>query len=142
MRRITEGKNCVDAAVVAKKLLLKPGTRARIVNAPEGYVESFEHSAADVRALDEGESDLEFVQLFVKDRAQLDELAPTAMRMLRHGSLLWVCYPKGSSRVRSDLNRDLLWAAMRERGYEGVTLISVDDTWSAMRFRPAAQVRT
>jgi hypothetical protein len=41
------------------------------------------------------------------------------------------------AKVESDLNRDVLWQIVEERhGLEGVTLVAVDETWSAMRFRP------
>jgi hypothetical protein len=53
--------------------------------------------------------------------------------------MLWVCYPKGSKNS-TDLSRDVLWKAMEENGLVGVTLVAVDDTWSAMRFRPIDRV--
>jgi hypothetical protein len=50
---------------------------------------------------------------------------------------LWVWYRKGARAQGSavPLHRDTLQALLAERGMDGVTLISVDDTWSSMRVR-------
>jgi len=59
---------------------------------------------------------------------------------LKKDGLFWICYPKGSSKIKTDLNRDILWAAMGKFGLAGVSLISIDNVWSAMRFRPTDKV--
>jgi hypothetical protein len=123
---------------LARKLLIKPGHRVAVVNAPAGYTERLQPlpEGAELVELAPG---LDVVQVFVHDRAQLERSAD-ALRAVRQGGLLWVCYPKGGRKAGTDLNRDLLWAAMGEYGLTGVTLVAVDDTWSAMRFRPDDEV--
>jgi hypothetical protein len=59
---------------------------------------------------------------------------------VRPDGLLWICYPKKSSKAATDLTRDVLWDMVKGYGVVGVSLISIDDVWSAMRFRPADQV--
>jgi hypothetical protein len=58
-------------------------------------------------------------------------------RSLKSDGLLWICYPKGSSKMKTDLNRDILWGQMEKFGLAGVSLVSVDEVWSDMRFRPS-----
>jgi hypothetical protein len=50
---------------------------------------------------------------------------------------LWVCYPKGTSKKykKPDCNGDTLRESLVQYGFEGVSLISIDSDWSAMRFR-------
>jgi hypothetical protein len=98
-------------------------------------------SGAEVAEAVDG-ADLDFVQLFVHDRAELDRLAPSALGAVKEDGLLWICYPKGGSKAGTDLNRDILWSRMQDDGVEGVSLIAIDEVWSAMRFRPADQVGT
>jgi len=50
--------------------------------------------------------------------------------------LAWIAYPK-ASQMGTDLNRDILWKLVKPMGIRPVRQVSVDDTWSAMRFRPA-----
>jgi hypothetical protein len=83
-------------------------------------------------------ADLDFVQLFVRDVAELERLAPQAIGSLKPDGLLWICFRKGGRKAGSDLSRDVLWRLMEPRGLVGVTLVAIDDEWSAMRFRPSA----
>jgi hypothetical protein len=80
------------------------------------------------------------VQLFVHTLANLQERLPLAAQAVKHDALLWIAYPKGSAKTGTDLNRDRLWAAVSEHHLTGVTLVSLDEVWSAMRFRPSERV--
>lgn len=50
--------------------------------------------------------------------------------------MIWVAYPNGSSRVKTDINRDILWEMLKIQNIRPVSQIALDDTWSALRFRP------
>ncbi|MGP8215089.1 MAG: hypothetical protein ACLQQ4_05955 [Bacteroidia bacterium] len=51
-------------------------------------------------------------------------------------AVLWFAYPKGTSKIKTDINRDTLRVTGEKYGITTVTAISIDDTWSALRFRP------
>ena len=55
-------------------------------------------------------------------------------------SVLWFAYPKGTSKIKTDINRDTIRITGEEFGITTVTAISIDDTWSALRFRPVDRV--
>ena len=74
------------------------------------------------------------VQVFVRDRADLDEVAETALEALKPGGILWMCYPKRSSRVPTDLSRDAGWDPLYQAGRGPVAAISIDEVWSGLRF--------
>lgn len=82
----------------------------------------------------------DYVQLFATDVAELDRLAPAALRAVKPDGLLWCCYPKGTAKIKTDLNRDRGWDIVTAAGWEGIAIVSIDDTWSALRFRPLAVV--
>ncbi|HSR25839.1 MAG TPA: hypothetical protein VLW53_19965 [Candidatus Eisenbacteria bacterium] len=125
---------------LTRKLQIKPGSKIALVNPPAGYAERLEPLPDDAEVVDLRPG-LDVVQVFARDRSEL-ERAAGALGSVRDGGLLWVCYPKGGRRAGTDLNRDLLWQELSKAGLAGVTLVAVDDTWSAMRFRPAGQVGT
>ncbi|MDJ0459924.1 hypothetical protein PUN71_022205 [Arthrobacter sp. NQ7] len=52
--------------------------------------------------------------------------------------IAWVAYPK-AKKLGTDLNRDILASEMTARGAEPVRQVSLDETWSALRFRPAGR---
>jgi len=49
--------------------------------------------------------------------------------------ILWISYPKLSAKQESDLNRDILREKLSDQGLKAVAQISIDDTWSALRFK-------
>ena len=79
--------------------------------------------------------------LFINNLAEASQLVPEAMRTVKPDGLLWVAYPKGASGVKTDVNRDRLWQALEPTGWRPVRQVALDDTWSAMRFRPAELVK-
>ncbi|NJD10463.1 MAG: hypothetical protein FIB01_08540 [Gemmatimonadetes bacterium] len=61
---------------------------------------------------------------------------PKSRPYLGPAAILWVTYPKLTSRAAGELNRDALFGLMRGHGFQAVAQVAVDDTWSAMRFKP------
>jgi hypothetical protein len=49
---------------------------------------------------------------------------------------LWICWPKGSAHVPTDLNRDILFRHAQSYGLQVVSNVSIDEVWSALRFKP------
>jgi hypothetical protein len=122
---------------LAKKLLLHKAKRILILNQPVGYIERLQGELTDNPELfTEPTGDVDLVHLFVKDSEKLKQWLGVTLRSVQHDGLIWVSYPKKSSKMKSDLNRDILVSLLHEVGHEGVSLISIDDTWSAMRVRP------
>jgi hypothetical protein len=122
---------------LAKKLLLHKAKRILILNQPEGYIERLHGELTDNNELfTEPTANVDLVHLFVKDSGDLKQWLGVTIQSVQHDGLIWVSYPKKSSKMKSDLNRDILVSLLHEVGHEGVSLISIDDTWSAMRVRP------
>jgi len=42
---------------------------------------------------------------------------------------------KSSVKYNSNLERDKGWKALNDAGFYGIRMVSVDENWSAMRFR-------
>jgi len=73
---------------------------------------------------------------FVRSKAELATLAVPAIEAARGDRLAWIAYPK-AGKLGTDLNRDILAAALTGEGVQPVRQIAIDDVWSALRFRPA-----
>jgi len=120
---------------LAAKLLLKPGYKVLIVNAPSNY--SFALGELPAGAIMQGESEgaADLIQVFVSFRKDLEERLPQMKALLKPKGLLWVSYPKGTSGIKTDINRDSIRAYAQTLGLEAIFLISIDDTWSSMRLK-------
>jgi hypothetical protein len=126
----------MPSSALAKKLQIKPRAKVALVNAPAGIEAKLRPLPAGAAIESEGGAH-DAVIAFAKDQAELTRVAPQAIRAVKPDGLLWLCYPKGAAKVKTDLNRDVLWQIVEERHeLEGVTLVAIDETWSAMRFRP------
>ena len=118
---------------LAKKMKLKSGLKASVINAPENYMDELRHDAAISPTLN---GKFDWIQIFVRNKAELDALAPKAVRALKPESMLWISFPKGTSKIQSDLTRDQGWEVLRDLDLKWINLVSVNGTWSAFSLRP------
>jgi hypothetical protein len=119
-----------------KKIKLKPGQHAAIINAPDGYVEALQPLPEDVEMAGDLVGTFDWVQLFVRTQAELEQVLPRVRAALKPAGMLWITFPKGTSKIQTDLTRDKGWDALRSLDLKWINLISVDDTWSAFSLRP------
>ena len=118
---------------LAKKMKLKPGARAAILRAPENYVNELKH---DIEISPKLSGKFDWIQIFAKNKKELDALVPKAAKALKPESMLWLSFPKGASKIQTDLTRDKGWEILQAVDLKWVNLISVNENWSAFALRP------
>jgi hypothetical protein len=119
--------------LLAQKMKLKPGARAAVIHAPDGYLQELQHDSVIAQKLS---GQFDWIQIFVQNKKDLDSLAPKAASALKPDSILWISFPKGTSKIQTDLTRDKGWDVVRSLDLKWITLISVNETWSAFSLRP------
>jgi len=77
----------------------------------------------------------EIVLLFTPDRARLEAELPVLLKTMLQGAILWLAYPKLSSRLAADLSRDVIHALAPRYGLDTVSQIAIDEDWSALRLK-------
>jgi hypothetical protein len=138
---IQEGRTMAETPLT-KKLGIKPGQKMLILNAPDHYMGLLEPLPENIDVSTKPAGTYDFVQLFVRSIADLNDNAMTAINAVKPNGLLWIVYPKKSGKIKTDITRDVGWETVIKAGWDGVTLISVDDTWSSLRFRPLADIKS
>ena len=128
----------MDEALV-KKLQLKPGMRVLVLNAPEGYLDRLTPLPEGATFVEQGPAD--WVQVFLRNKAEVDALAPRGIEAVTREGVLWLCYPKGGAKAGTDINRDTGWEVMALTGWGPVTQAAIDEQWSALRWRPESDVK-
>ena len=88
-----------------------------------------------VAFVDESKQPVDLVHIFAAAKGELEALIGGVRPVLKPGGLLWVSYPKGTSGVRADINRDIIWKYAQTVGFQAVSMIAFDETWSAMRLK-------
>ncbi len=125
----------VSETTLAKKLKIRPGSRLLILNAPRNYREKLGALPEGASISEGGDGEFDVVLAYCTKKSDLDQQIGLLKSAMGEKGILWVLYPKGSSKMDTDLNRDILRAHLAGSGLEGVALVSVDETWSAMRFK-------
>jgi hypothetical protein len=126
---------------IVKKLGLKPGMRALVMAAPDGYISRLSSLPEGVEIATKPTATYEFVQFFATRMTEIEKSAPGLLQRAAPGAVFWITYPKKTSGIDSDLSRDVLAAAMTNQGWRPVSIVALDEVWSALRFRPIADVQ-
>jgi hypothetical protein len=119
---------------LAEKLGVKAGQRIVILNPPENYAIALEDLPASVAILDLPAGPFDFIHFFTKNRRELEDRFPGLKRELTPSGMLWVSWPKGSSKVPTDLNENIVRDIGMANGLVDVKVVSVDEVWSALKF--------
>jgi hypothetical protein len=127
------------------KLNYKGHNRIAIINAEDAFYNSLNQSLEDV--IIDKEIDPRcpygFMLLFVKDVSEVELLTPIAIHNLMTDGVLWLCYPKKTSKLHlSELSRDNGWKVLNDYGFYGIRIVSIDEDWSALRFRSVKFIKS
>mgnify|MGYP006924839389 FL=1 len=108
-----------------------------IIHAPNDLVGAFLEEGCKT-AFDQTPSANTLV--FVSNKDELLHFLNTGLQQIIPDSVFWMAYPKGTSKLKSNINRDSIRMTAEEFGITTVSAISIDETWSALRFRPVDKV--
>ena len=117
-----------------KKLRLKPGQKVLLLNAEPAWKAVF---PAENPVETQATGTYDFILVFAPDKAVLEQFAPILQQGATAEAIVWVAYYKGYSKVQTNLTRDKGWESMPETIWQPLSLISLDEKWSAFSFRLA-----
>ena len=83
---------------------------------------------------------IDFALIFAINQLQLNNILKEVFSALHPESKLWIAYPKTTSKIVSDLNRDASWEILSKNDYEAVRQVTLDHVWTAMRFKKLDQI--
>lgn len=118
---------------LAKKLGIKPGYRVLLEGQPEHYFELFSDFPEGVIVL-KAPGPANFIHIFCTQFDKLQDLAAKYKPFLEKDGLLWVSWPKGKSKIPTDLKRDMIREHLLSIGLVDVKVAAVDEDWSGLKF--------
>ena len=122
------------ALSIAEKLKIKEGQTILTINAPPDYKDNLSLLPANVKISTTAKT-FDQIHWFVKDKAQMETELKRILSLVQDDVVCWIFYPKGSSKIQTDLTRDKGWEELLKQDLQWVNLISFDDTWSAFGMR-------
>jgi hypothetical protein len=127
------------------KLNYKDQRRIAILNSEENFFNIISKLLKDViidKAIDP-RCPYELILIFVKTVSEVEFFAPVALHNLIADGILWFCYHKKSSgKYNVELDREHGWEVLNRSGFYGIRMVSVDDEWSAFRFRNIKYIKS
>jgi hypothetical protein len=119
---------------LADKLRYKQG-RAIVLNAPDDF-------NLGISTEKELQGKFDFLQLFVLNFKELEEWLPQVVEAVNDEALFWICYPKQTSKIKTDVNRDSIAKMVQDNTeYRVVSNVAIDETWSSLRLRLKSKVK-
>ena len=112
---------------------MKEGFRIIIINPPRDYLNALEIPRRTIVA-NQLKGPLDFIQFFTQVRNELEVQFPDLKRELLKGGMLWISWPKGSSKVETDLNEGIVREIGLKNGLVDVKVCAVDEVWSGLKF--------
>lgn len=110
---------------IAEKLQVKGARTLAIIQAPDAIAVA---ATAPLAAAD-------VVLAFVSHKAELTGRLPEIVEGMRADAIFWLAYPKLTSKLAGDLNRDIIRALAPDYGLDTVSQVAIDDDWSALRLK-------
>lgn len=135
----------MSESAVFKKLNLKDQTEIVVLNAPASFAsETGKLKGVAVKTSEKDLAKSSFALAFATKRTEIAPLAKALAKMPPGDVVLWVAYPKKSSkRYQSDLSGDWSWPEpIGALGYEPVRMVAIDEDWTASRFRRTDFIKT
>jgi hypothetical protein len=135
--------------VLLNKLSYKAQSRIAVINCDSQFVKTLagELKEAEIDTEIDTEIDQKFLYdfmiFFVTNRSEIDPLVQKALHNISPDGVLWFCYPnKTSKRYTSDIDWEHGWEALNKVDYRKVRIVSVDENWTALRFRSSKFIKT
>jgi hypothetical protein len=115
---------------IAEKLQVKGERTIAVVgaSAPLDALIGAKKARADMAVAD-------VVLLVTPDRDRFNTQIPRLLKKMRQEVIFWVAYPKLTSKLASDLSRDIIADSAPKLKLDTVSQIAIDDDWSALRLK-------
>ncbi len=115
-----------------KKLGLQPGMRICLLHEPRYYRALFSQWPSDMSTVPEPD-DVDLVHYFASGYEPFAADLPILKNGIRKNGMIWISWPKKSSRQPTDLTEDRIRDLALQSGLVDVKVCSVDETWSALK---------
>jgi hypothetical protein len=130
-----------SATPLVKKLGIAEGFKVLLIDAPPEYRALLSPLPAGVSFITAANSATNFVHAFATKRLELARLLPSLRRKLPHDALIWVSWPKKTSKVPTDITENTIREVALPLGFVDVKVCAVTDVWSGLKLVVRKELR-
>jgi hypothetical protein len=128
-------------SALTKKLQIKPNSRWLLHNAPANFLDSLLPLPDDVEIVFNTVGSFNGILLFIINSQELAPELKVIIPVLNDDAVFWIIYPKKTSKIATDLEMMSSWTEPAVYGLRPVASAAVNETWTALRFRPQDKVK-
>jgi len=118
---------------LAKKLGIKAGRRVSTPGAPPNYRKLLAPLPEDVDFQARVTKTTDVVHFFTTSKAELAKNLVSWLKVLGPDAVIWVSWPKKTSKVPTDITEDTIRAVALPMGLVDIKVCAVDETWSGLK---------
>ncbi|CAN5708408.1 DUF3052 family protein [soil metagenome] len=118
---------------LAKKLGFKNGFRIRVVNAPENYFSLFTGMPDGIDFATEKKLPKNLIHYFTKNATELHRDILLLKSEIVPNGMIWISWPKKSSKIESDVDEDLIRQLALRNGLVDIKVCAIDEIWSGLK---------
>jgi hypothetical protein len=119
---------------LSQKLGVTNGMRVAATDAPRELSAWLAPLPQGARLLGPRSRSAECVLHFVSNRSGFARAMPALVKSLPTGGIYWVCWPKKSSGVATDVTENVIRELVLPTGWVDVKVCAVSDVWSGLKF--------
>lgn len=116
------------------KLGIEKGARVAALSSPVAYPELVGELPDGAKVATSLHGTADFIHFFTKSESELRSMFPKLKKSLVENGMLWVSWPKGASKVATDLNENVVREIGLEAGLVDVKVCAVNEIWSGLKF--------
>ncbi|TGM53302.1 DUF3052 family protein [Leptospira adleri] len=116
------------------KLGLKPGMKVYFKDLPEDVRSDLDSYLSEVDISNSLKGFLDYLHVFTKESKELQKHFPKLVDHLADKGMIWISWPKGSSKVPTDINENVVRELGLKLGIVDVKVCAVSDIWSGLKF--------
>ncbi|MFA4795991.1 DUF3052 family protein [Leptospira kirschneri] len=116
------------------KLGLKAGMKVYFKNLPEDIQKELRDQLKEVENKNILKGSFDYLHVFEKEIKKLKKQFPKLVENLAEKGMIWISWPKGSSKVPTDLNENIVREIGLELGIVDVKVCAVSEIWSGLKF--------
>jgi hypothetical protein len=105
-----------------------------LVNAPDHFTKDLGVLPTGVEIVKQRRAPLDLILFFVKSEKELLTQFEKLAALLNPAGMLWISWPKKSSRVTTDLTEGVVQRIGLESGLVDTKVCAINDVWSGLRF--------
>lgn len=127
---------------LVKKLGIKSGFKVYFKNPPGDYEKMLEPLPDRLVILKRLSNDIDMVQFFTTSKRELESGLKQQIKKIKQDGMIWVSWPKKSSKVATDITEDVVRDIALPMGLVDIKVCAVDNVWSGLKLVIRKENRT